>query len=163
MTEAASGGPIRLGDLRAECEKKGVAWADLPGIIEILLDAGVLHVARADAASVDPEPSRRFNRMVLELAKGEDTHRWLASPVLGSGISSTYVDRLLGGMLLGESPEEPLTAATVLAELERLGKRVTEQGNALDDPAAAQQKLAGMLDAVRQKVLPAWKRLGIEA
>ena len=162
VLEAIVDGPTPIGAIRAHCERKGVSRADLPAVLEILINADVLRICRIDHASVDWEPARKLNRTVFELALGEDTHRFLASPVLGSAIHASYVERLLGQLLLRERPDSPVTAGSAYEVLRRHGKQIMESGTAVNDAAAAQEKLAVLLAEVRSNVLPRWRMLGIE-
>lgn len=162
ILEAVADGPTPIGTIRAHCEKKGVPKADLPGVLEILINAGVLRICRTDHASVDREPVRKLNRTVFELALGEDTHRFLASPVLGSAIYASFTERLLGQLLLRERPESPVTAASTYEFLCAHGKKIMESGATVNDASAAQEKLAGLLAEIRSKSLPAWRMLGID-
>lgn len=161
VLEALADGPARIGEIRRHGEKQGLNWNDLPGILEILMDAGVVRVCRADHATVDRAPSERLNRAVLELALGEDTHRYLASPVLGSAITTSYVDRLLAPLILKEGEGAPVDLAAVHDFLQRHGKRITDQGEALTDEEAARTKLGLMIEDVRARTLPHWRKLGI--
>lgn len=134
----------------------------MPGVLEILINADVLRICCIDHASVDREPARTLNRIVFELALGEDTHRFLASPVLGSAIHASYAERLLGQLLLRERPESPVAATSAYEFLRAHGKQIMESGTAVNDDSVAQEKLATMLAEVRNKVLPKWRMLGIE-
>lgn len=144
------------------CEKKGVPKVDLPGVLEILINAGVMRICRSDHASLDREPARKLNRAVFELALGDDTHRFLASPVLGSAIYASYTERLLEQLLLSESLETPVTAFSAYEFLQRYGKQIKDSGTPVDDVAAAQEKLSTLLAETRNRVLPTWRRLGID-
>ncbi|MGB3719227.1 MAG: class I SAM-dependent methyltransferase [Hyphomicrobiaceae bacterium] len=162
VLEAVADGPTPIGTIRAHCEKKGVPKVDLPGVLEILINAGVMRICRSDHASLDREPARKLNRAVFELALGDDTHRFLASPVLGSAIYASYTERLLGQLLLSESLETPVTAFSAYEFLQRHGKQIKDSGTPVDDLAAAQEKLSTLLAETRNRVLPTWRRLGID-
>jgi hypothetical protein len=89
-------------ELAAAAEAGGGGGGDIYMLLDILIHHGLVHPARADHAGVDRGPAQRLNRHVLEAAESADTHRCLASPVIGSAIAADRLDRLFAPLVLAE-------------------------------------------------------------
>ncbi len=76
-------------------KKEGMSDAEVVLLMLMLINAGTIAPARADYDNVDRAPSHRINQAVMELSLASDTHRFLASPVIGSALGTTFIDRIL--------------------------------------------------------------------
>ncbi len=154
--------PARIADIREAARDLAPQGEEIAAVIDILIHNGVVAPCRGDFASIDRTPAQRLNRVVTELAMLEDSHQFLASPVLGSAIAASYFDRLAGGRL-ADSPQADGDgeAAAVLDLLRMAGKRLSRQGKALEDAEETSSYVAAMAREFRSGSLPRWRRLGI--
>jgi hypothetical protein len=158
---AVSGGPRSVGEVQEAVHKLGVPPNDLPGILELMIQNGSISLCRADHAKLDREPAQRLNQAIMDQAIQEDSHIYLASPVLGSAIGTAYPERLLAPLVLGESTERQTDVEDALAFLQRHNKKVGTAGDAANGPAEMRRKLGDMLNELRSRTLPRWRELGM--
>jgi SAM-dependent methyltransferase len=148
-------------ELTAAAESGGGSSGDILLLLDILIYHGLVHPARADHAGVDHGPAHRLNHRVLEAAETADTHRCLASPVIGSAIAADRLDRLFAPLVLADpDTSDEALANTALARFKVAGLKLRrdEKTDLPDDDAAALAKLAGGFRASR---LPRWRMLGL--
>ena len=161
---SALGGEVRTGgELIASAQKVGLSDADAALLMMMLINAGTIAPARADYDKVDRSPSRRINQAVMELTLAGDTHRFLASPVIGSAIGATFIDRVLAAdaVRLANATDREIAGAAVdrLASVGRNFRREDEK-NALSKDATIEE-VAKLVKDFRDVRLPRWNALGI--
>ena len=86
LLAAVSGKVCTGGELLATAEKAGLREPDTMLLLLLLVNAGVIQPARPDHAKVDRSASHRLNGLIMETTASADTHRFFASPVLGSSL-----------------------------------------------------------------------------
>jgi SAM-dependent methyltransferase len=156
-TKAATGA-----ELFAAATKAGAKDEHVWQLIEMLVHAATLLPGRPDAAQVDGAASRRLNHTVMDLALSADSHRYLASPVLGSAIGTSLLERVVAPLLVGDPMLDDATlVARALARANGLDADVAGQDRA---PEKDDQKRATLVRAVRQfrdQRLPRWRSLKV--
>jgi trans-aconitate methyltransferase len=152
-------GPVRADDLIAAGEAAGVRPVDVFRLLEVLVHNGFIYPARPDQDSLDRAPSQRLNDAVIELTSSGNTHRYLASPVLGSAISCVYVDRLLVPLVLNASHTDDQSVAN-----EALKRLNTASVMLKRDDGPVEMDLETVAELVgdfRTERLPRWRALGL--
>ena len=66
----------------------------LLNLIAMLTSAGYLHVARKEVSQETRQACARLNRVLCELAKTEEGHPFLVSPITGTAVAATRSERL---------------------------------------------------------------------
>lgn len=128
--------------------------------IRKLLRVRTLYLRQAQP--VDPAPSQRFNRAVLEDEPFGGRYRYVASPVAGTGISvshqvllALHVHQLQGAL----APHALVDA--VQGILTAKGIHLRDDGNVYEDPVALRAELAHASERFGPRLLPLLQRLGI--
>jgi len=160
----ALGDKVRTGgELMVSAQKAGLSDSEAALLIMMLTNAGTIAPARADYDKVDRSPSRRINEAVMELALADDTHRFLASPVIGSALASTFIDRILAAdaVRLANATDREIAGAAFdrLASVGRSFRREDEK-NALSKDATIEE-IAKLVKDFREVRFPRWKAVGI--
>jgi SAM-dependent methyltransferase len=129
--------------------------------LTLLVGSGqVLPVAAK--GSVDAEPAKRFNRMVVEHVRAGRAYGYLASPVAGTGIMLSDLGMLVYGAILDGRGENAASAAKhALAILKNSGKLPVRQGKLLADEAEALGFLEEGFHPILTDTVPVWHRLGV--
>lgn len=131
-------------------------------VIELLVHNGVLHPARNDGAQAEHGPSMRFNDAIFELSRADDTHRYLAAPVLGTGFGTRYPERILPPLIAAM----PRAADKALAEAAfdqvlSAGRHFLRDGISVEKDDDSIGELARFVGEFRTHRLPRWQMLGV--
>lgn len=111
---------------------------------------------------VDPEPARRFNRMIVAHARAGRLYGFLASPVAGTGVRVDDFGLLTLAAVFDGKADTPADAARHgLSIITALGRRPLDQGRPIEDDEAATAFLAARMGAVIEDDVPLWRRLGM--
>src|SRR5262245_29095753 len=109
----------------------------------------------------DAAPAQRFNRMIVDHARGGRIYNHLASPVTRTGLPVSDFG-LLALAALFDGKDEPVDAARhAMSTLKTLGRRPTKDGQRLDDEGEAIAFLAEHIRPVLEDDVPLWRRLGV--
>jgi hypothetical protein len=108
-------------------------------VVIALMVAGK-YVAPAQAQEVDPEPARRFNRMVVSERPFASRFAYFASPVLGNGMQAWHATALALETQHIDGLEARVAAAEAL--LAERGEVLLHGGVRLTDPVAQRAELA---------------------
>jgi SAM-dependent methyltransferase len=73
--------------------------------LSLIVDKGDCTTSICSNSVVDATPAHRLNRAIAENSSFEDTYQVLASPMIGLGLPTTLVGRLVYGYII-ENPEE---------------------------------------------------------
>jgi SAM-dependent methyltransferase len=129
--------------------------------LALLIHSGQVFALSADGTS-DPEPARRFNRVVIDRARAGRFYGHLASPVARTGIPVDELGLLALDAWIDGQSEDPVAAAhRALSVLARFGRRPLRENRTIDDDAAAIEFLAQRIAAIFEQQVPAWRRLGV--
>jgi len=152
--------PKSFESLRNTPRLSGVAEDHLLYLLAMLTCAGYLHVAREDVGQETRDACARLNRVLCEQAKTGEGHRFLASPVAGTGIAATRMEQLF---LLARAdgavtPED--WAAFVCKVYEDAGISVTDRDGDPLWPESVFPYVAGMAEAFAREQLPYLRAMG---
>jgi SAM-dependent methyltransferase len=162
---SAIGGKVCTGsELLAAGARAGLREPDTMLMILLLVNAGTILPARPDHAEVDRGVSHRLNGVIMEMTVSADTHRFLASPVLGSAIAVPFVDRIIGP----DAVKQPQAGDSVLARraferLEAVGQSFRRDGKVLEKTPESIGEIAKLVTEFRELRLPRWRSLGAVA
>ncbi|WP_413989004.1 methyltransferase regulatory domain-containing protein [Labrys okinawensis] len=112
--------------------------------------------------TTDPEPARRFNRMIVDRARGGRLYGYLASPVAGTGIRIDDFGLLTLAAVFDGKADTPLAAARHgLSIITALGRRPFDNARALTEDDEAIEFLSARMKPVIEDDIPLWRRLGM--
>ncbi|WP_284313378.1 methyltransferase regulatory domain-containing protein [Labrys miyagiensis] len=112
--------------------------------------------------TMDPEPARRFNRMIVDRARGGRLYGYLASPIAGTGIRVDDFGLLtLAAIFDGEADTLLAAARHGLSIITALGRRPLDDGRALTEDDEAIEFLSARMRPVIVDDIPLWRRLGM--
>jgi SAM-dependent methyltransferase len=163
ILSAFESGVCTGGELLSSAQKAGLSDAETALLTMMLISAGSIAPARADHDKVDRSPSDRINQAVMELTLTADTHRFLASPVIGSALGTTFIDRILAPdvVRLGNATDCEIAGAAFnrLASVGRSFRR--EEGDNSLPTDANIEEIAKLVREFRDVRFPRWSELGI--
>lgn len=165
MTELMKGistAPMSGEEVLAAATKAGLKEADAILYLLLLVNGGTLLPARSDHATVDRAPSRQLNSVIMDMSISADTHRFLASPVLGSAIGAGFVDRIFAPGV-ASSPKAADTEIAELAfdRLAKAGQSFRRDGKPIAKDATSLKEIASAVGDFRKNRLPRWQNLGV--
>ncbi len=132
-------------------------------IINLLVHNSILHPARSPAEGAVAS-ARRFNEAVFALSRGGDTHRYLASPVLGSGLPVNYPERILPPLLEAmPSVSDGCIAEAAFDQAQAAGQHFLREGISVEKDDDSLRELAAFVHEFRRNRLPRWRMLGVHA
>jgi SAM-dependent methyltransferase len=132
-------------------------------IISLLVHNGILHPART-AADGATESARRFNDAVFAFSQAGDTHRYLASPVLGSGLPVNYPERILPPLLdAAPRARDGEIAEAAFDQVLAAGQHFLREGISVEKDDDSLCELAAFVHEFRRNRLPRWRMLGVHA
>jgi SAM-dependent methyltransferase len=128
----------------------------------LLVNNGIVLPARKDFAKVDRAPSLRLNKTIMDMSAASDTHRFLASPVLGSAIGAGFVDRIFSPQLDAQPKADDTKVAGMAFDfLAKSGQSFRREGKAIEKNDANIGEIAKVAKEFRDQRLPRWKTLGV--
>jgi SAM-dependent methyltransferase len=155
---ALARGPTSIGDLMANPEIERIGQGGLLQAIGML--CAMRHLVAALPAGGDDlrkANTDRFNAAVLARARHSDELRWLASPVLGTGVMiERFAQLFLLGEKLGRRPVE-----FALEVLQRQGQRLMRNGQALETDVENRSEMHSAWEDFQATQMPRLRRLGV--
>jgi SAM-dependent methyltransferase len=113
-------------------------------------------------AAGDPEPAKRFNRMVVEHSREGRFYFCLASPVARTGIRvGEFALWALAADLDGAADNAETAARHALAGIKSLGRRPARDGKLIQDDEEAVPFIADNIAPVIDGLMPIWRQLGV--
>jgi len=110
----------------------------------------------------DMRPAQRFNRMIVERARGGRLYGHLASPVARTGVPVDEFGLLALAAVFDAKAADPVAAARhALSILAGSGRRPLKDNRPIDDDGEAIAYLAGRMTPMLEEQLPVWRRLGV--
>ncbi|WP_448956400.1 class I SAM-dependent methyltransferase [Labrys neptuniae] len=129
--------------------------------LALLIQAGQV-VTFIPRPARDPEPARRFNRMVVDRARAGRLYGHLASPVTGTGIAIDDFGLLTLAAVFDGKADTPIAAARHgLAIITALGRRPLDKGGVIAGNEEAVAFLCARMTEIFEEDLPLWRRLGL--
>jgi hypothetical protein len=159
------GQPAEGADLIATLEQFGYKASEAVLIIILLIHASAIAPARPNAAAVDTAPSAKLNATLLEMAAEADTHRFLASPVMGSALAFPFIDRIAVLATLrtdgAKAASDHDLAKYAFEALAASGQHFRRDGKALEASDSNLAEIARIIGEFRTQRLPRWKTWGL--
>ncbi len=162
LDELADHAPRTLGQIEQAIAHLGVTFAQLTQAVMLLAGTGALGVVQDDATIAKAKPlTGRFNRNLMDRARGTGELYHLASPVTGCGIAVHRFQQLFLSMLDQgrKGPEE--WAQGVWKILDDQGQRILKDGRTLETPEANLAELTAQAKDFSEKRLPVLRALQI--
>jgi SAM-dependent methyltransferase len=160
--EAIAETPVTCGELISRVAKNGMGEADVVLLLLLSVNEGIVSPVRPDHASVPRGACDRLNKLIFDLAVSADSHQFIASPVLGSAIPATYLDRLIAPLVLVNPAASDLEISRMAFDrLDAVGQSFRRDGQVLPKNDENVQSLAPSVGEFRQFRLPRWRALAI--
>jgi SAM-dependent methyltransferase len=165
MTELMKGigaKPMTGEEVLGAALKAGLKEADAILYLLLLVNGGTLLPARRDYATVDRKPSIQLNATVMDMSASADTHRFLASPVLGSAIGAGFVDRIFApSMAASPKGTDVAIAEQAFDKLAKAGQSFRREGKAIEKNQDSLKEIGGAVADFRAQRLSRWQSLGV--
>lgn len=150
-------------DLLVGCEKIGLRYGETIALAQLLINSGLASPARPDSGRVDRSSSQRLNDLVFDISLSMDTHRFLASPVLGSAVAASFVDRVVAPIVKDNpSASDAEVANQAFERLTPLGQSFRLNGEALRKNEESVRAVTSLVTDFRAIRFPVWEAIGIE-
>lgn len=154
--------PLSGDDIIAAGIKADLKEPDAILYLLLLVNNGIVLPARKDHATIDRAPSHRLNQTIMEMSAASDTHRFLASPVLGSAIGAGFVDRIFGPQLETDpKATDAKVAGMAFDYLAKSGQSFRRDGKAIAKDDTNIAEISKIVKEFREQRLPRWKMLGV--
>jgi SAM-dependent methyltransferase len=161
LLAAVSGKVCTGGELLATAEKAGLREPDTMLLLLLLVNAGVIQPARPDHATVDRSASHRLNGLIMETTASADTHRFFASPVLGSSLAAPFIDRIVGPDIIKQPfARDGDLARSAFDRLGAAGQSFRRDGQVLEKTPQNIGEIEKLVTEFRTVRLPRWQNLG---
>lgn len=150
-------------DLLVGCEKIGLRYGETVAVLQLLINSGLVSPARPDSSEIDRVGSHRLNDLVFDISLSRDAHRFLASPVLGSAIAASFVDRVVAP-IVKDNPTASDTEVAIQAfdRLAPMGQSFQLNSRALRKTDESVREVARQVKDFRANRLRLWEAIGIE-
>jgi SAM-dependent methyltransferase len=148
----------------AAAEQRGIPYSEVMFVIMLLVNSGAISPGRSPARPDGPDgAARRLNSVVMEHAVSADSHRFMASPVLGSAIPVSFVDRIFGLEAFGSGSANEIEAARrAFDRLEAKGQTFRREGKPIAKTQDEILKIAELFKEFRSHRVPRWRALGLQ-
>ncbi|AKU22913.1 class I SAM-dependent methyltransferase [Massilia sp. NR 4-1] len=164
MLDALAEGPRSLNELAQLPALRGKSMLEVARLASLLIDSEQVSVCPPPAAAGDGGAAAgRLNAVLARHACEDSRYRALAAPLLGGGVKTPLLQRLVHGALhaLGAGAEADQLAAHVCRSLAQQEQAVQRDGC---EPASADERRREVDTAVRAILalrLPVWRQLGV--
>jgi SAM-dependent methyltransferase len=129
--------------------------------LALLVYSGQVRVL-VESERVDAAPAQRFNRLIVERARGGRFYEHLASPVARSGLPVSEAGLLALAVHFDGRDDDPATAAHhALSILKALGRRPLRDNKHVSDDDEAIALLRDRMQPIFEELFPLWRRLGV--
>jgi SAM-dependent methyltransferase len=114
------------------------------------------------APAADADAAHRFNRMIVDHARGGRIYSHLASPVARTGVPVSDFGLLtLAAIYDGKAEDVASVARHAMGILKILGRRPMKEGRLVEDDGEATIFLAESMQPILHDTVPVWRRLGV--
>ncbi|HJV73220.1 MAG TPA: class I SAM-dependent methyltransferase [Noviherbaspirillum sp.] len=154
-------GPQTLGALAGMPGTAGSGMDELVEVMAILVAEGLVSPYFDSGRSTDDTAARRLNAELAEQSQTHDTYKALASPLLGNGMASGLVQRLVYRALVLQKGEIDAiaTAHAVRAVLSAQGLPVMRDDTVLESEPDIEAELLSTVTAILSLRVPIWRQL----
>jgi hypothetical protein len=98
----------------------------------------------------------------MELTLSADTHRFLASPVLGSAVRANFLDRIVAPLLVRNSQVDDIKiAGAAFDRVMESGQHLIQHGRPMAKNDENLREVARTVREFREVRLPRWRALAI--
>jgi SAM-dependent methyltransferase len=150
---------LSVQDILASPECTSIPFAQLEQAIRVLVDIDMIAPVSSEETITSVKPAtERLNIKLCQDAAFDDSVKFLASPVIGSGVAVSRFEQLFI-ISLSRGLADPSKYIWQLFEAQ--GQRLQKEGKLLETAEANQAELQSQLDAFRENRLPLLHRLGI--
>jgi SAM-dependent methyltransferase len=160
ILDALAKRPHTLVELAALPALEGQTLTDLAEVAAMLVVSDQAATYFVCSESMEPDPAHRMNRAVALQSRYDDNYQALASPLLGNGVASGLIQRLVY-LSLSRKPGEPDVDAIIEETAQIMaaqGKRITAQS----EPAEAElAEISKTVKAILERRLPIWRQLKV--
>jgi SAM-dependent methyltransferase len=163
VIDALAKQPMTLAELLAIPALNGQGLANLAQIAAILTASGQAATYFASAGKVAAESAQRMNRVLASYVRYGDEYQALCSPLLGNGISASYIERLVY-LCLGQNVRDPdlaQVAKQAWQVMSSQGRRMIKDGKMVEGEADNLAELEVQIKPVLQHKLPLWRQLKV--
>ncbi|MBR0704808.1 methyltransferase regulatory domain-containing protein [Bradyrhizobium diazoefficiens] len=155
--------PATGAQILASASNAGVSEEEALIVLLLLINSNVIAPARPDYGSVDRSASVRLNSIVMEMTLSSDTHRFLASPLLGSAIPASFLDRVAASALrrMSDNPSGEDLASLAFKLLAENGQKFQRNGKNIEPTPENIKEVAPLLNNFLLQQYPVWKMWGL--
>lgn len=163
VLDALATGPKTIGELRSTSGLQQVAVPSLAQIVSLLTSSGQANVFFGAADQKAVASGHQMNQALSAKARYGDEFQALAAPLLGSGISANFIDRLLYGALEQNLDPENTDglAKHIWGVLSAQGRQMLKDGKTLTSPEENLSEIRDTVQTIISKRLPVWRQLGV--
>lgn len=106
--------------------------------------------------------ANNLNAVLAKRAEDQDTHHYLAAPMIGSAVTATYLDRLLLNAYNCEGIREvDKLVDYALSSLQARNLTLNKEGKALSGVEEVRVEMTERAVSWQKNLLPLWKELGV--
>lgn len=155
--------PHTIGDLLAMPALKGQTLSSLTQVCAILAASGQVALYFATAAKVPVDSAQRMNRVLAGHVRYSDEYQALTSPLLGNGLSTNFIERLVYFCISQQEgePNEIEITKQAWQIMSSQGRRMIKDGVLLDTDTANMAELLAQLKPILAHKLPLWRQLNM--
>lgn len=161
VLDALAKQPQTLAELLALPSLTGQGLGNLGQIAAILTASGQAAFYFVGSGKVATDSAHRMNRALAANVRYGDEYQVLTSPLLGSGLSATFVERLVY-FVLGQNVRDP-DPAQVLKQtwqvMSSQGRRMIRDGKLMETEAENLAELEQQIKPILAHKLPLWRQL----
>jgi SAM-dependent methyltransferase len=161
VLDALAKQPQTLAELAALPSLKGQGLGNLGQIAAILTASGQAAFYFAGSGKVATDSAHRMNRILAANVRYGDEFQVLTSPLLGNGLSSTFVERLVY-LVLGQNVRDPDPVNVVKQSWQVMssqGRRMIKEGKLMETEAENLAELELQIKPILAHKLPLWRQL----
>ena len=161
VLDALARQPHTLAELAALPALQGQGLGNLAQIAAILTASGQAAFFFASNGKVATESALRMNRTLAANVRYGDEYQALSSPILGNGLSSNFIERVVY-LVLGQNVRDPDLAQVVKQAWQVMaaqGRRMIKDGKLLETEAENLAELEVQIKPVLTHKLPLWRQL----
>jgi SAM-dependent methyltransferase len=162
VLDALAKQPQSLAELAALPALKGQSASNLAQVAALLTGSGQASTYFTNG-KVAADSAHKMNRALAAQARYGDEYQALASPLLGSGISANFIERL-AYLVLSQNPREQ-DASAVTRQMWQImaaqGRRMAKEGKALESEEENLAELGLQVNTILTTKVPLWRQLKV--
>jgi len=162
LLDALAEQSLTLGELQQLPALNSIALHDLAQAVVMLVASGQAQIY-VDTGVDAGRSAGKLNRCIASLASYSDELQALCSPLLGSGMHTGFVERLVFQNLPPDLAQidQALLVRQVWSALKAQGRKLIKEGETLQTDEANMAELTGQVDLTLKVFLPMWRMLKI--